>query len=228
MGRRTGNTENTKAKTTEEVVEEVVEKKATTKKVDAKAEARKKAREKKKLFTDDLEISMFCNVGNSECVYQDKKNNVYKTMRFGDTEYFTFKELKEMRTRQGGFLTKYILIPYDVYSDDLTIEDVVEELGIAKLYEDDMLYAESIDELLLEVDYNTFTRTIDNLIACKSNKTEKGKVNYFNRILDRAIELAGEGEFNDIRRQVYLREIIGKSEPEDDIFAQAFKRNMED
>lgn len=225
MGRRTSNPENVKK---EEINETVVEnKEVSTSKADVKAEARKKAREKRKLFTNDLEIAMFCNVSNAEFVYEDTRNNKFLEMFFGDVEVFTFKELKEMRNAHRGVLSKYMLIPYDVYSDELTLEDVTKELGIDKYYDEDMLYAESIDELLLEVNYSYFKKCIDSFVEAKKINGNKERYNYIDRIIDRALELTRDGQFNDSNKQLYLRKIVGNLDSEYNIFENAFMQGQE-
>ena len=119
---KTTKTKTTKPKSLNDVITEKNEKLKTDEKTSL-AEQRRKEREenrkKRELITDDLEILMMCNAGNTELIYSSKSTGQEYRMTFGDTEWFTFKELKEMRNTNRGMLEGYFLIPIDVDSKEL-------------------------------------------------------------------------------------------------------------
>ena len=199
---KTTKTKTTKPKSLNDVIAKKNEKLKTDEKTSL-AEQRRKEREenrkKRELITDDLEILMMCNAGNTELIYSSKSTGQEYRMTFGDTEWFTFKELKEMRNTNRGMLEGYFLIPIDVDSKELELKDILKALNIENLYEEDMLYEDNINFILNSLKLDDFERFL---------KAMNPK--YVLRVVDVAIQQAVAGGFNDANKRSFLENLIKK------------------
>lgn len=163
---------------------------------------RKKQREALKKINDDTTILMYCNVGGAEFIYRDEVNGIPRNMIYGDSDWFTFKELKNMKARHMRILEDYALIPIDVDSEDFELNDVLKLLGIEHLYKDESkLFEDNIDYILNNLKFDTFR-----LILKEENKK------YAQRIIDRAKDLFLKGEFNDYQKIQYIEDLCGDKE----------------
>ena len=157
---------------------------------------RKKQMELVKNIEDTLPILMYCNAGNTTVVYDCPKTMQHYEMRYGDVEYMTYLELKTMKSLHPTMLENYLLIPIDVNSDEFTLEDILKLLKIDGLYGEEMLIDGNIDYILNELKSNTFESLLKD-----TNRA------YVQLVIDRAIELAKKGEFNDYSKMTILENI---------------------
>ena len=163
---------------------------------------RKKQREALKKINDNTSILMYCNIGGAEFVYRDENDGMSWNMVYGDSDWFTFKEIKNMKSKHKRILEDYALIPIDVDSNDFELNDVIKLLGLEKLYEDEAkLFEDNIDYILNNLKFETFS-----LILKEENKK------YVQRIVDRAKDLFLNGEFNDYQKIQYIEELCGDKE----------------
>lgn len=208
------NTKKTSEKIMEEKLNKLEEKANEQQSIeDERLAKRKEQREKRKLFNDDLEILLFCNAGNTEVIFKTESKGHTNTyvMTFGDTQWVTFNELRQIKNT--SMLKNYILKPIDINIDELTLEDVLQELGIQDLYEDEeMLYEDNLNYILNGLDYNKFKLYVDSV-----------NPRYLNRIVDLAIEQAKKGGFSDANKRMYLEKILNKR----DMFSEAIRIELE-
>lgn len=208
------NTKKTSEKIMEEKLNKLEEKANKQQNIeDERLAKRKEQREKRKLFNDDLEILLFCNAGNTEVIFKTESQGHTNTyvMTFGDTQWVTFNELRQIKNT--SMLKNYILKPIDINIDELTLEDVLQELGIQDLYEDEeMLYEDNLNYILNGLDYNKFKLYVDSV-----------NPRYLNRIVDLAIEQAKKGGFSDANKRMYLEKILNKR----DMFSEAIRIELE-
>ena len=163
---------------------------------------RKKQREALKHINDNTSILMYCNIGGAEFVYRDENDGMSWNMVYGDSDWFTFKEIKNMKSKHKRILEDYALIPIDVDSNDFDLNDVIKLLGLEKLYEDEAkLFEDNIDYIINNLKFETFS-----LILKEENKK------YVQRIVDRAKDLFLNGEFNDYQKIQYIEELCGDKE----------------
>ena len=214
------NTKNTKKTTTkrttvkktvsekknlEEVMLEKIEKlEEENKKLSALEERkleRQRQRELRKSISDDTQIMFFCADGNAEVTYECPNTHEKWVMRYGDTDWMTFSQLKTMKQMHKGMLENYLFIPIDVDDDRFTIDDVFKILGIENLYNDEMLFEDNIDYILNNLDYKTFTLVLNDF-----------NTKYVKKIIDRSIELAVKNEFNDANKRAYIESLVGQEE----------------
>lgn len=208
------NTKKTSEKIMEEKLNKLEEKANEQQNIeDERLAKRKEQREKRKLFNDNLEILLFCNAGNTEVIFKTESQGHTNTyvMTFGDTQWVTFNELRQIKNT--SMLKNYILKPIDINIDELTLEDVLQELGIQDLYEDEeMLYEDNLNYILNGLDYNKFKLYVDSV-----------NPRYLNRIVDLAIEQAKKGGFSDANKRMYLEKILNKR----DMFSEAIRIELE-
>lgn len=190
-------------KTLEQVMEEKKEKlqEKPMSELEKRKLERQRQRELLRNISDDLQILVFCNAGHTELVYECPNTKQFYQMTYGDTEWMSYKELKTMKSLHRGMLDNYLLVPIDVDSNDYEVEDILKILGIENLYSEEMLFEDNIDYTLNNLDYDTFTKLLK-----ETNKQ------YVGRIIDRAIELAIKGQFNDSNKRAYIEKITGKED----------------
>lgn len=214
---KTKTTKTTKSeKSLEEVMKEKEEKlieEATPIKELSELEQRKLERKKQrdliKSIKDDLGILMYCNAGNTEVIYECPNSHMLYKMKYGDSEWMTYKEIKTMKSQHEGMLTNYILVPIDVDTDDYELEDVLKILGLDKLYTDSSyLFEDNIEYILNNLKFDTFKLLIND-----SNSSELKKA-YLKRIIDRAVELTVKGQFNDYQKMSYIEDVMGDKDHE--------------
>ena len=175
-----------KSKTIEEVKEEV----GTTKKVE----------KKRKDVSDSIEVE-FINYTNGILVYEDKNTGKsYYLGEFGDSDYITVGELRQIKSRHKAMLSNFYMLLTDVLDEDIELKDVLKKLGIEKLYEN-ALSIEEIDNLLNKRSAEQFEKVFDKL-----DKNFKG------RVIERALHLFNEGEFSDMYRITIMRDFTGDEE----------------
>ena len=191
------------AKKEAEIIEkQESEKKAEMSELEKRKLERKKQREALKKINEDTVIFMYCNIGGAELIYVDEVSGIPRNMVYGDSDWFTFKELKNMKSRHKRILEDYALIPIDVDSNDFELEDVLKLLGIDNLYKDEAkLFEDNLDYILNNLKFDTFS-----LILKEENKK------YVKRIIDRAKDLFLKGEFNDYQKIQYIEDLCDDKE----------------
>lgn len=182
-------------------VEEIKEVKTTTDKKEPIKQPKKTRKDLRKLITNDLEIVVMNNT-NGTFVYEcPRTHRSYKMTSYGDIDYITYEELNAMINAHRNILEGYWILPIDVVSDDVTLNEVLEFAGVKGYYKGDMLEQDFMDNLLLDVDIDEFKKIIESV----SNK-------YTVSIIDRAVALFKDNTFNDFSKMTLLEEISGRDE----------------
>ena len=133
---------------------------------------------------------------NGELVYRDRRTSrLFEFPELGDSEIMTIEELSTMKNLARKFFKNSYITVVDVLDDEYTLEDVYEYLQIKTNTE--ILCAEDMDDIILDMDVNDF-RTI------LQNRKEGG---LRQRIVERAIKLYEDGEFNDYAKMKVIKEI---------------------
>ncbi|MCD3318383.1 hypothetical protein IRP63_14775 (plasmid) [Clostridium botulinum] len=118
---------------------------------------------------------------------------------YGDLDYITYEELNAMKNKYRIILQDYWILPIDVISDDVTLEDVLQFAGLKDIYKAEMLQSDFIDELLINKDINEFMDIMQKV----TNK-------YILSIVDRAVALFKENKFNDYSKMSVLENKVQK------------------
>ena len=133
---------------------------------------------------------------NGELVYRDRRTSrLFEFPELGDSEIMTIEELSTMKNLARKFFKNSYITVVDVLDDEYTLEDVYEYLQIKTNTE--ILCAEDMDDIILDMDVNDF-RTI------LQNRKEGG---LRQRIVERAIKLYEDGEFNDYSKMKVIKDV---------------------
>ena len=195
----------------DEIIEkQQIEEKATTKRDDEKVDERlekrrlenQRRREVREKIKKDTEIVIMNNCSNGSFFYRCPVKGIpIEFDKFGQETYITYEDLSVMQRQRRGILEKYWIIPVDVSSDEVTIEEVLETLGLDRLYTADMFYSDNLDYILLETKSHEF-----------NNMIHDSNVKYAEMLAERAIVLYRVGKFTDVNRMKILAEKIGNKE----------------
>ena len=141
---------------------------------------------RRKLKNSNIDVEIM-NIAGGEVFYRCPKTHVEVSLQsVGDTETVDLDLLMTMKNRHKGFFSKYVIGIVDVYDDEITIEDVVNYLGIGELYKDiENLDANYIEDLILDTDSLEFADIIGKL-----------NIGLVQRIAERALVLFKTGQFD--------------------------------
>ena len=179
------------AKKKTEVVNEVVNEEV---KVEV-PEKRTSSRRKRINIPKDVECVVM-SLGNGELIYRDKRTTrLFEFPEIGDTEIMTIEELTTMKNLSRKFFKNSYIAIVDILDDEYTLEDVYSFLQITT--ETEILCPEDMDDIVLEMDLESFRRILQ-------NRKEGG---LRQRIVERAIKLYEDGEFNDYAKMKVIKEI---------------------
>ena len=133
---------------------------------------------------------------NGELVYRDRRTSrLFEFPELGDSEIMTIEELSTMKNLARKFFRNSYVTIVDVLDDEYTLDDVYEYLQIKTNTE--ILCAEDMDDIILDMDIDDF-RTI------LQNRKEGG---LRQRIVERAIKLYEDGEFNDYSKMKIIKDV---------------------
>lgn len=167
----------------DEVIE--VEEKAITKEKEVeedpmasiRAERQRKVEVRNRIKKENVEVVMMNTITTGQVYYKcPRTGTTYEFNEFGDTDYFDYEVLSQMKNEHPKMLTDYVLVPVSVMHEDITLEEVLEVLGLDKIYDEDMLYEDNLDTIL-NMNEKSLERILDR------NHNEK----YLNRLAERAI-----------------------------------------
>lgn len=158
-------------------------------------ETRRTSSRRRVQLPKDMEcvVTSLCN---GELVYRDRRTSrLFEFPELGDSEIMTIEELSTMKNLARKFFKNSYVTVVDVLDNEYTLEDVYEYLQIKTNTE--ILCAEDMDDIILDMDVNDF-RTI------LQNRKEGG---LRQRIVERAMKLYEDGEFNDYSKMKIIKDI---------------------
>lgn len=185
----------TKKDTVEEIVEEATEVKEKNSKNKRITEARKKVKNLKRVDRD-VEVIVMKNVYGGWSYMDKATGSMYRIDSEATTEVIPMGVLMKMNSSHSKILGRFQIVPIDVYSDEFTVEDVIENLNLTKKYKEEVNPSEIEDFILSNENISTFSESIGKL--SRAMKT---------RVVERAIALFKEGEFNDPTKKGILMKI---------------------
>ena len=175
-------TKSTKAKTTNKVTEDVMEK------VEEKIEKKKTKRQinmELKKNQDEIYVQI-CNMSFMSVVYTNKNEEVYFDLLPNVYTDISLAELWEVANKCKFFFKDYMIIVTDVLSDEYTIDNVVDYVGISSIYNSEESQLTAKAEELLNLPDDRFERKIQNRkesflrnLACKAIMMTKSEENDF-------------------------------------------------
>ena len=181
--------EKEEVKNEEVVVAEIVKTKA-----DIRKDLRKRAR--------DIEVEVL-NMTNGEFFYKCRKTKEeLNLMERGNSDIVTLDFLLNMKNQHRTLLERLDLVIIDVY-DDFDLSDILEYLGLSKIYEDEKYDVDYIEDAINDMDSEEF-----------SNLVQNASIGLVVKIAERGIQLAKEGGFDSFFKRSCVAKRLGK----DDIF----------
>lgn len=167
-----------------------------------KTVTRKSLRER---LRDGVEVS--CMSGTClEVLYKCPKTfQSFNLPEFGDTDIFTMEQLEAMKNSYKSYLEKYWIIPVEVISGDVTLEEVLQHLGLDRNYKGLKINETIIDDII----FKTSTKAFE-------EKMSKVNIQFVLRVAERMKVLYEQGEFSN----KYKMSIIEKTLEKDNIFEE--------
>ena len=174
-----------------EVIEEIIQEDKPVK------ETKKASSRRRVQIPKDIECVVM-SLCNGELVYRDRRTTrLFEFPELGDSEIMTIEELTTMKNLARKFFKNSYITVVDVLDDEYTLEDVYNYLQIKT--ETEILSAEDMDDIILDMNIDDF-RTI------LRNRKEGG---LRQRIVERAIKLYENSEFNDYSKMRVIKEVTG-------------------
>lgn len=144
------------AKAVVEEIEEMPKTKARSKKRQKASSQIKAKNSSLRQNRRDIMVEIM-NISNGRCVYLDVNERPYFDLEMGELEVISLEDLTEVNNRCKGLLRKYKIIITDVMSDEYTIDDVLNYLGVMRYYSNFENRSEDfIEELIFDADYEDF------------------------------------------------------------------------
>lgn len=137
---------------------------------------------------------------SGELVYRDKRTTrLFEFPELADTEIMTIEELVTMKNLNRKFFKNKYITVVDVFSDEYTLDDVYAFLQITG--DTEILSAEDMDDIILNMGINEFRVIMQN--------RKEGALRQ--RIVERALMLYKDGEFNDYSKIKIMRDVTKKN-----------------
>ena len=172
--------------------EEVVVADATKTKSDIRKDLRKRAR--------DIEVEVL-NMTNGEFFYKCRKTKEeLNLMERGNSDIVTLDFLLNMKNQHRALLERLDLVIIDVY-DDFELSDILEYLGLSKIYEDEKYDVDYIEDAINDMDSEEF-----------SNLVQNASIGLVVKIAERGIQLAKEGGFDSFFKRSCVAKRLGKED----------------
>lgn len=150
---------------------------------------------KKKYATkkDDIKIEIKNNTFGAFVLTAKKgrASSIFANLQPQGTTLLTYQELREYNSVCSHFLQSGELVINDVFSEDTTVKDVANSIGIISLYDGDEKISDVED--ILNKEYSVFVNFVET-----NPKT-------FGVLLAHAYELFKKGKFNFADKQNYFR-----------------------
>lgn len=189
---------------TKKKVEEIVKETESKKEVEVKKETVAQKRSEKiknssrrlKRVDKDIEVIVMKNVYGGWSYEDVATKALYRIDSQSSTDVIPMGDLLKMNSRNSSILGKFQIVPIDVYSDEFTIEDVIDNLSLTKKYKEAVNPLEIEDFILSNDNVSTFSETMDKL-------TNAMKM----RVIERSIVLFQDGEFTDATKKGILMKI---------------------
>lgn len=172
--------------------EEVVVAEVVRTKADIRKDLRKRAR--------DIEVEVL-NMTNGEFFYKCRKTKEeLNLMERGNSDIVTLDFLLNMKNQHRTLLERLDLVIIDVY-DDFDLSDILEYLGLSKIYEDEKYDVDYIEDAINDMDSEEF-----------SNLVQNASIGLVVKIAERGIQLAKEGGFDSFFKRSCVAKRLGKED----------------
>lgn len=189
-----------KIETVDEIIDEVEEDEPVVEKVEKKKsfrELRKELRVKKEEIEVEI-LNLHC--GGTNC--RDRSGRLlFDLSKYGDREFITLADLYEVASRNREFFEKHLIAIIDVDSDEYSIEDIIEFVGLNESLQGIEDYDCDYISRILSLKINEFEYLI-------TNASEDLCI----AVSSRAVELYKNGNFDSKRKETVLCNRLGRED----------------
>lgn len=199
-----------------ELIEEVIEvKEDPMDKI--REERQRKTDVRNRIKKENVELVMMNTVTTGQVYYKCARTGAsFEFNEFADTNYFDFEVLIQMKNEHPRMFTEYILVPISIMHEDITLEEYLEVLGLEKIYNEDMLFQENLDDII-DMNEKRLIKFMDTII----------NENYLNRISERAVSRFKQGQITEDKLAIIVDYIDGGFEVLEDIVEDMKNDKME-
>lgn len=159
-----------------------------------RAERQRKVEVRNRIKKENVELVLMNAITTGQVYYKCEKTGAsFEFNEFGDTRYFDFEMLTQMKNEHPRMFSEYVLIPISIMHDDITLVEYLDVLGLESLYDEDMV-----------VEYN-----LDDIIAMSDKQLEKfmdncANDNYLKRLSERAVSKFKQGEITEEKLAIIM------------------------
>jgi len=154
----------------------------------------------RKKIPNDLVIELTSNL-NGGMTFSDKKGKTHTYISFrgiDDNDNCSYEDIKSLQKQSPKMLEKAYMVITDVNSfddKDFKVDDLLYNLNLDELYNGG-IDPRDIGKFLTSTKYDTFV-----------NKVSKSKDDLIEVILERAVYMYKQGQFNDATKMNYLQSL---------------------
>lgn len=175
-------------------------------------ETKKRSELMKKIIavSKNLTVEIFNNTTGTAIIKDPSTKIIYRLQGYGATELIPYETFRHLVAQNKRMLTNYYIVPLGLYGcedEGIILSDIFEALKVDGLYEEDIIDDTNINFIIQDTTPEQFKKLLG----------EYSK-EYVDRIIERALELSKQGEFNDSRKRNLLKKLYKNSE---DVFEQA-------
>lgn len=155
---------------------------------------RKELRAKKQ----EIEVELLhINSGGTSC--RDRGGRVlFDFDNYGEREFLSLADVYEIATKYKDFFGKNQIVIVDLDTDDYTIDDVIEFLGLNELYDEIENYDTDYISQILKLKYSEFEEVLKN-----------ANEDLVRSLASRAVELYNNNKFDSKKKETLLAEKLG-------------------
>lgn len=155
---------------------------------------RKELRAKKQ----EIEVELLhINSGGTSC--RDRGGRVlFDFDNYGEREFLSLADVYEIATKYKDFFGKHQIVIVDLDTDDYTIDDIIEFLGLNELYDEIENYDTDYVSQILKLKYVEFEEVLKN-----------ANEDLIRSLASRAVELYNNNKFDSKKKENLLAEKLG-------------------
>lgn len=186
-----------------EIADEIVDDEEETETVEEvkPVEVKKNARELRKELRskkNEIEVELLnINSGGTSC--RDRNGRLlFDFDSYGEREFLTLADVYEVATKYKNYFSKHQIVIVDIDTDDYSIEEIIEFLGLNELYDEIENFDTDYISLILKLKNEQFEKMMEN-----------ANEDLVKSVANRAVELFRNGKFDSRRKEFLLAEKLG-------------------
>lgn len=189
-----------RAKKDKDLIEEIETK---VDEVEAKMDVKSKKKTKRQLELEirknknDIELEIL-NISTGRCSYANGYGKYYFNLESGQSKTLTLDEIQEVCFDAKSFFTDYELVIVDVYSEEYTLDNILDYLSLSEIYED---IKDHDDDYMEDILLNYSDEDFNSLIGIKD-------VNFSKSLASKAIYLHNKKKDISREKEYILKKVL--------------------